>query len=105
MAECPDAVADAVAAVLAPLGLELFDAELIGAGRGRTLRVYIDRDGGSISTRSPLPARRSPRSSTTIRRLPGLSPARTRSKSRARASSARSALLPTFAGRCHPRCR
>src|SRR5438128_2132841 len=25
MAECPDAVADAVAAVLAPLGLELFD--------------------------------------------------------------------------------
>ena len=46
MAECPDAVADAVAAVLAPLGLELFDAELIGAGRGRTLRVYIDRDGG-----------------------------------------------------------
>jgi ribosome maturation factor RimP len=37
------AVTGAVAPVLAGLGLELFDVELAGSGRARTLRVYIDR--------------------------------------------------------------
>ncbi|HEX5613628.1 MAG TPA: ribosome maturation factor RimP [Acidimicrobiia bacterium] len=32
--------------VLAELGLELFDLELSGAGKARTLRVAVDRDGG-----------------------------------------------------------
>jgi len=38
-----DAVAGAVAPVLESLGLELFDVELTGSGRARTLRVYVDR--------------------------------------------------------------
>src|SRR5690348_7309227 len=39
------AVALAVAPVLADLGLELFDVELTGSGRARTLRVFVDRPG------------------------------------------------------------
>jgi ribosome maturation factor RimP len=40
------AVALAVAPVLADLGLELFDVELTGSGRARTLRVFVDRPTG-----------------------------------------------------------
>jgi ribosome maturation factor RimP len=36
-------VARAVAPVLEGLGLELFDVELTGSGRARTLRVFVDR--------------------------------------------------------------
>jgi len=42
----PSAVAEAVAPALQSLGLELFDVELTGSGRARTLRVFVDRDGG-----------------------------------------------------------
>ncbi|HZP31428.1 MAG TPA: ribosome maturation factor RimP [Acidimicrobiia bacterium] len=42
----PQAVADAVAPALADLGLELFDVELTGSGRARTLRVFVDRPAG-----------------------------------------------------------
>jgi len=41
-----ETVRDAVEPVVARLGLELVDVEVVGAGRGRTLRVTIDRDGG-----------------------------------------------------------
>ena len=37
------AVATAVEPALRALGLELFDAELSGSGRARTLRVFVDR--------------------------------------------------------------
>lgn len=40
------AVRSAVEGPLAALGLELFDVELTGAGKARTLRITIDRDGG-----------------------------------------------------------
>jgi ribosome maturation factor RimP len=40
------AATDRVTPVLASLGLELFDLQLSGSGRGRTLRVVVDRDGG-----------------------------------------------------------
>ena len=32
--------------VVSGLGLELYDIDINGSGRGRTLRVLIDRDGG-----------------------------------------------------------
>jgi ribosome maturation factor RimP len=35
-----------VVPVLASLGLELFDVQLSGGGRARTLRIMVDRDGG-----------------------------------------------------------
>jgi ribosome maturation factor RimP len=38
-----NAVRAAVEPVLSPLGLELFDLELIGSGRARTLRLTVDR--------------------------------------------------------------
>jgi ribosome maturation factor RimP len=41
-----DAIRDAVAPVIAGLGLELYDIELNGGGGTRTLRVTIDRAGG-----------------------------------------------------------
>jgi ribosome maturation factor RimP len=41
-----ETVRDAVEPVVARLGLELVDIEVVGAGRGRTLRVTVDRDGG-----------------------------------------------------------
>jgi ribosome maturation factor RimP len=41
-----DAIRDAVAPVIADLGLELYDVELNGGGGTRTLRVTIDRTGG-----------------------------------------------------------
>jgi len=41
-----DAIRDAVAPVIAGLGLDLYDVELIGGGGTRTLRVTIDREGG-----------------------------------------------------------
>jgi ribosome maturation factor RimP len=41
-----DAIRDAVAPVIAGLGLELYDVELNGGGGTRTLRVTIDRAGG-----------------------------------------------------------
>lgn len=40
------AVRQAVEPVLGALGLELFDLELVGAGKARTLRIAVDRDGG-----------------------------------------------------------
>jgi ribosome maturation factor RimP len=42
----PDAVAAAIEPVLAARGLELVDVEIKGAGRARTLRVVVDREGG-----------------------------------------------------------
>jgi ribosome maturation factor RimP len=41
-----DQIAAAIEPVLATIGLELFDVELTGSGRTRTLRVIVDRDGG-----------------------------------------------------------
>lgn len=41
-----ETVRQAVEPVVARLGLELVDIELVSAGRARTLRVTIDRDGG-----------------------------------------------------------
>lgn len=32
--------------LLAPTGVELFDVEVLGSGRSRVLRLYVDRDGG-----------------------------------------------------------
>lgn len=46
MSEATDAVFAAIEPAFGPLGLELLDVELTGAGRTRTLRVVIDRDGG-----------------------------------------------------------
>ncbi len=40
------AVRAAAEPVLASLGLELIDIEIVGSGRARTLRLTIDRDGG-----------------------------------------------------------
>ena len=42
----PDGIADALAPALEALGLELFDVELSGSGRARTLRVFVDRAPG-----------------------------------------------------------
>ncbi len=47
--ERTDAVAATIAPVLTALGLELFDVEVAGAGRTRTLRVLIDRGPGEGS--------------------------------------------------------
>lgn len=41
-----ETVRNAVAPIVASLGLELFDVELTGAGKSRTLRITIDRAGG-----------------------------------------------------------
>jgi ribosome maturation factor RimP len=41
-----DRLAAVLAPVLADLGLDLYDVEVTGSGRGRTLRVLVDRDGG-----------------------------------------------------------
>ena len=41
-----DAVRAAAEPVLSSLGLELVDVEVVGAGRARTLRLTVDRDGG-----------------------------------------------------------
>ena len=41
-----DAVVEAVAPVVADLGLELYDVEISGSGRARILRVMIDRPAG-----------------------------------------------------------
>jgi ribosome maturation factor RimP len=41
-----EAVREAVEPAVARLGLELVDIEVIGSGRGRTLRITVDRDGG-----------------------------------------------------------
>ncbi len=43
---CPQAVATAIEPALAGLGLDLYDVELVGGGRARTLRVFVHRDGG-----------------------------------------------------------
>ena len=40
------AVRAAAEPILASLGMELVDVEVVGAGRARTLRLTIDRDGG-----------------------------------------------------------
>jgi ribosome maturation factor RimP len=41
-----DAVTAAIEPVLAARGLELVDVEVRGTGKGRTLRVVVDREGG-----------------------------------------------------------
>ena len=41
-----ETIVAAVEPVLTPLGLELFDVQLTGSGRARTVRVVVDRDGG-----------------------------------------------------------
>jgi ribosome maturation factor RimP len=41
-----NAVRAAAESVLSSLGLELVDVEVVGAGRARTLRLTVDRDGG-----------------------------------------------------------
>ena len=41
-----ETIVAAVEPVLTPLGLELFDVQLAGSGRARTVRVVVDRDGG-----------------------------------------------------------
>ena len=46
MSEREEAVRAALEPVLAALGLEVFDVTLTGQGRGRVLRVALDRDGG-----------------------------------------------------------
>jgi ribosome maturation factor RimP len=43
--EAAESIAAAIQPVVASLGLELFDVELSGAGRARTVRVVLDRDG------------------------------------------------------------
>jgi ribosome maturation factor RimP len=40
------AVRTAAEPILASLGLELVDVEIVGSGRARTLRLTVDRDGG-----------------------------------------------------------
>jgi ribosome maturation factor RimP len=40
------AVRDSLAPVVAALGLALYDVELHGSGKARTLRVTVDKDGG-----------------------------------------------------------
>jgi ribosome maturation factor RimP len=42
-----EAVRAAVAPLLTPLGLELYDVELTGSGRSRVVRVSVDRPGGT----------------------------------------------------------
>lgn len=46
MTEQSDRLVAVLEPVLARLGLECYDVELTGAGRTRTLRVLVDRDGG-----------------------------------------------------------
>ena len=41
-----ETIVAAVEPVLTPLGLELFDVQFTGSGRARTVRVFVDRDGG-----------------------------------------------------------
>lgn len=41
-----ETIVAAVEPVLTPLGLDLFDVQLAGSGRARTVRVVVDRDGG-----------------------------------------------------------
>jgi ribosome maturation factor RimP len=41
-----DALRAAAEPILASLGLELVDVEVVGSGRARTLRLTLDRDGG-----------------------------------------------------------
>ena len=41
-----ESIRDAVAPIVASLGLELYDVELTGAGHARAVRVVVDRQGG-----------------------------------------------------------
>jgi ribosome maturation factor RimP len=41
-----DVVTEVIAPALAALGLRLYDVEITGAGRGRVVRVLVDRAGG-----------------------------------------------------------
>ena len=41
-----ETIVAAIEPVLATLGLEVFDVQLSGSGRARTVRVIVDRDGG-----------------------------------------------------------
>ena len=48
MSEVPEALVAAIEPILGPLGLELYDIELIGtAGKSRALRVLVDRAAAS----------------------------------------------------------
>ena len=68
-----DAVRDAVAPVVAGLGLDLYDVELNGGGGTRTLRVTIDRAGGVDLDAITDVTRAVRRSSTTTAPCPGRS--------------------------------
>ena len=46
MSDRPESLVAAVEPVLQPLGLHLYDLELVGRGPNRILRVTIDREGG-----------------------------------------------------------
>jgi ribosome maturation factor RimP len=46
MAKDLESIRDAVAPIVASLGLELYDVELTGAGHARAVRVVVDRQGG-----------------------------------------------------------
>jgi ribosome maturation factor RimP len=41
-----DVVTEAIVPALAALGLRLYDLEITGAGRGRVVRLLVDREGG-----------------------------------------------------------
>ena len=48
MSEAPEALVAAIEPILGPLGLELYDIELVGtAGKSRALRVLVDRAAAS----------------------------------------------------------
>ncbi|MCJ7437251.1 MAG: ribosome maturation factor RimP, partial [Acidimicrobiia bacterium] len=48
MSEAPEALVAAIEPILGPLGLELYDVELVGtAGKSRALRVLVDRAAAS----------------------------------------------------------
>ncbi|MCZ7536674.1 MAG: ribosome maturation factor RimP [Acidimicrobiia bacterium] len=69
-----EAVREAVAPVLAALGVTLYDVEVLGAGPGgpgRTVRVTVDSPGGIDLESVAGAAGPSRRSSTTPTSLPG----------------------------------
>ncbi len=57
-------IEEAITAPLASLGLDVEAVELTPAGKRRVLRIAVDKDGGSRSTRSPTPPVPSARCST-----------------------------------------
>ena len=64
-----DSIVEALAPVVAELGLDLYDVEITGGGRARVVRVLVDRVGGidlegiaaATEAISPVPLNRSHR--------------------------------------------